>query len=40
MEAKREVPPVLKKILAWDVEVTKKFVAFLLNFVQVRSFAR
>jgi hypothetical protein len=40
MEAKRQVPPVLKKLLAWDADVTKKFVSFLLNFVQVRSFAR
>jgi presqualene diphosphate phosphatase len=28
----------LKKILKKDVELTKKFVSYLLNFVQIRSF--
>lgn len=32
------VPDFLKRILKKDVEVTKKFVAFCMNFVQVRSF--
>lgn len=40
MEGKRQVHPALKKLLAWDAEISKKFVSFLLNFVQVRSFAR
>ncbi|XP_059620374.1 polyisoprenoid diphosphate/phosphate phosphohydrolase PLPP6 [Phlebotomus argentipes] len=36
-EDKRQLPPYLKKILAWDVELTKRFVSFMLNFVSVRS---
>ncbi|CAG9812266.1 unnamed protein product [Chironomus riparius] len=35
---KRVVPPFLKNILKKDVELTKKFVAHCLNFVQIRSF--
>uniref|UniRef100_T1GI00 Phosphatidic acid phosphatase type 2/haloperoxidase domain-containing protein n=1 Tax=Megaselia scalaris TaxID=36166 RepID=T1GI00_MEGSC len=34
---KRVVPPAIKKLLAWDVEMTKKFVSFMLNFVAFRS---
>lgn len=34
---KRDIPPFLEKILALDVEWTKKFVSFSLNFVTVRS---
>jgi len=35
---KRIVPAFLKNILKRDVELTKKFVSFLMNFVQIRSF--
>lgn len=34
---KRNIPPVLQKILALDVEWTKKLVSFSLNFVPIRS---
>lgn len=34
---KRKVPPLLEKILAVDVQLTKKFVSFSLNFVPIRS---
>lgn len=34
---KRKIPVPIRKILAYDVELTKKFVAFSLNFVPVRS---
>lgn len=34
---KRAVPPLLEKVLALDVEWTKKFVSFSLNFVPIRS---
>lgn len=36
-EESRNIPKPLKKILAWDVEVTKQFVSFLLNFVAIKS---
>lgn len=32
------VPEPLKNLLKKDVELTKKFVSYLLNFVQIRSF--
>ncbi|KAG5677486.1 hypothetical protein PVAND_007244 [Polypedilum vanderplanki] len=35
---KRVVPEPLKNLLKKDVEITKRFVAFCLNFVQIRSF--
>lgn len=34
---KRQIPPVVQKLLAYDVEMTKRFVSFSLNFVPVRS---
>ncbi|XP_055313374.1 polyisoprenoid diphosphate/phosphate phosphohydrolase PLPP6 [Sitodiplosis mosellana] len=34
---KRDIPPVLEKLLALDVEWTKRFVSFSLNFVPIRS---
>lgn len=34
---KREIPPFVQKVLAVDVELTKKFVSFCLNFVPIRS---
>jgi len=34
---KRQIPPALQKLLALDVEWTKKFVSFSLNFVPIRS---
>lgn len=34
---KREIPPFLEKLLALDVEWTKRFVSFSLNFVPIRS---
>lgn len=34
---KRKIPPLLEKILALDVQLTKKFVSFSLNFVPIRS---
>lgn len=34
---KRDIPPMIKKLLAIDVELTKKFVAFSLNFLPMRS---
>lgn len=34
---KRKIPPALEKILAFDVQITKKFVSFSLNFVPIRS---
>lgn len=34
---KRKIPPLLQKILAVDVQLTKKFVSFSLNFVPIRS---
>lgn len=34
---KRNIPPVLQKLLAYDVEMTKRFVSFSLNFVPIRS---
>lgn len=34
---KRQIPPLLGKILALDVQLTKKFVSFSLNFVPIRS---
>lgn len=34
---KRELPPFVKKALAIDVEMTKRFVSFSLNFVPIRS---
>lgn len=37
MEEKRNIPPLLVKILEIDVIATKKFVAFLLNFLSMRS---
>lgn len=36
-DEKRKIPPAIKKLLAWDVEMTKKFVSFMLNFVAFRS---
>lgn len=37
LEESRNVPESLKKLLAWDVSITKRFVSFLLNFVALRS---
>lgn len=34
---KRQIPPLLGKLLALDVQLTKKFVSFSLNFVPIRS---
>lgn len=34
---KRDVPPAIQKLLAIDVEMTKRFVSFSLNFVPIRS---
>lgn len=34
---KRTIPPILQKVLALDVEWTKKLVSFSLNFVPIRS---
>lgn len=34
---KRNVPPAIQKLLAIDVEMTKRFVSFSLNFVPIRS---
>lgn len=34
---RRQIPPLLEKILALDVEWTKRFVSFSLNFVPIRS---
>lgn len=34
---KRHIPPALQKLLAYDVEMTKRFVSFSLNFVPIRS---
>lgn len=34
---KRTIPPFVEKILALDVEWTKRFVSFSLNFVPIRS---
>lgn len=34
---KRPIPPWLQKVLALDVEWTKRFVSFSLNFVPIRS---
>jgi presqualene diphosphate phosphatase len=36
-DEQRNIPPAVKKLLEWDVIVTKKFVSFLLNFVAFRS---
>lgn len=36
-DEKRSVPPILEKVLALDVEWTKRFVSFSLNFVPIRS---
>lgn len=37
MEGGRNIPPTLKKLLEWDVVMTKRFVSFLLNFIALRS---
>lgn len=37
MEGGRNIPPALKKLLEWDVVMTKRFVSFLLNFIALRS---
>ncbi|GAB0097025.1 presqualene diphosphate phosphatase [Sergentomyia squamirostris] len=37
MDEKRDLPPILRKILAADVALTKRFVSFMLNFVPMRS---
>lgn len=37
MEGGRNIPPALKKLLEWDVIVTKRFVSFMLNFIALRS---
>lgn len=37
MEGGRIIPPALKKLLEWDVIMTKQFVSFMLNFVALRS---
>lgn len=37
LEQGRAVPPALRKLLEWDVIVTKRFVSFLLNFVPFQS---
>lgn len=34
---KRNIPVPIQKLLAYDVELTKKFVSFSLNFVPIRS---
>lgn len=34
---KRQIPPAIQKLLAYDVEMTKRFVSFSLNFVPIRS---
>lgn len=34
---KRKIPPAIQKLLAIDVEMTKRFVSFSLNFVPIRS---
>lgn len=34
---KRNIPKPIQKLLAYDVELTKKFVSFSLNFVPIRS---
>lgn len=34
---KRSIPVPIQKLLAYDVELTKKFVSFSLNFVPIRS---
>lgn len=36
-DEKRQISPLLIKVLALDVELTKKFVSFSLNFVPIRS---
>ncbi|XP_040151558.1 phospholipid phosphatase 6 [Anopheles arabiensis] len=37
LEEGRNIPPALKKLLEWDVVMTKQFVSFMLNFVPLRS---
>lgn len=37
IDDKRSIPPALQKLLALDVEMTKRFVSFSLNFVAFRS---
>lgn len=37
LEEKRNVPNWVQKLLSYDVELTKRFVSFSLNFVPVRS---
>lgn len=37
---KRNIPPVIQKILEKDVQLTKQFVCFLLNFMPVKSLQR
>lgn len=34
---KRNIPPIIQKLLILDVEWTKRFVSFSLNFVPIRS---
>lgn len=34
---KRDIPVPIQKLLAFDVELTKRFVSFSLNFVPIRS---
>lgn len=34
---KRNVPPFIEILLAYDIEWTKKFVSFSLNFIPIRS---
>lgn len=34
---KRNIPAPVQKVLAYDVELTKRFVSFSLNFVPIRS---
>lgn len=36
-EEKRNIPPFVQKLLILDVELTKRFVSFSLNFVPIRS---
>lgn len=37
---KRNIPPVIQKILEKDVQLTKQFVCFLLNFMPIKSLQR
>lgn len=36
-DEKRNIPPALQKVLAWDVQLSKRFVSFMLSFLPFRS---